>query len=223
VTTGSDAPSRPAERLPRKRRSSATVRDLILETARVVFSQRGYPGTTMRDVADEAGVTSATIFRQFKNKANLFEEAVAEPYGRFASEYVESWTTFLPKLESSEELVRGFVTSFYDFVVENKDLIATYSYFTRFESAAYGAGRSESVLSRELKRVEDWIQRDGEKYGFYDLDIPLTLRCCCSVVIGVVIHDDLLLPPTPQRPTRDRIIREITALILKGVSARRES
>jgi AcrR family transcriptional regulator len=219
MTTGSDAPSRPADRLPRRRRSSATVRELILDTARVVFSHRGYPGTTMRDVADEAGVTNATIFRQFKTKAKLFEEAVAEPYSRFVSEYVDSWASFLPKIESNEELVRGFVTSFYDFVVENKDLIATYSYFTRFESAA--AGQGESVLSRELTRIEDWIQRDGEKYGFYDLDIPLTLRCCCSLVIGMVIHDDLLLPPLPRRPTRERIIREITALILKGVSARR--
>jgi len=184
-----------------------------------VFSHRGYPGTTMRDVAEEAGVTSATIFRQFGNKANLFEEAVAEPYSRFVTEYIESCEEFLPRVESNEELVRRFVTSFYDFVVENKDLMATYSYFTRFEAAASGGPGAESVLSRELKRVEEWIQRDGEKYGFYDLDIPLTLRCCCSVVIGMVIHDDLLLPP--RRPTRERMIREMTALILKGVSARR--
>jgi AcrR family transcriptional regulator len=220
MSTGPEAPAQAVKKTPRRRRSSATVHELILETARVVFSHRGYPGTTMRDVADEAGVTNATIFRQFGSKANLFEEAVAEPYSRFVTEYIESWAEFLPRVESNEELVRGFVTSFYDFVVENKDLMTTYSYFTRFETAANGGPRAESVLSRELKRVEEWIQRDGEKYGFYDLDIPLTLRCCCSVVIGMVIHDDLLLPP--RRPTRERVVREITALILKGVSARRE-
>lgn len=212
-----EVPARP----PRKRRSSATVRELSLDAARAVFSARGYPGTTMRDVAEEAGVTNATIYRQFGNKAALFEAAVAEPFGRFATEYVDSWADFLPDIRSAEDLVRGFVTSFYDFVTENRDLIAAYTYYTRFEPAAFDSGRSESVLSRELKRIEEWISRDGEKYGFYDLDIPLTLRCCCSVVLGMTIHDDLLLPPGPSRPTRERLIREMTALILKGVSARR--
>jgi AcrR family transcriptional regulator len=210
-------------RMPRKRRSTATVRELILETARAVFSARGFARTTIRDVADEADVTTATIFRQFGSKANLFEEAIAEPYGRFVSEYIDSWESFLPGVESNEALVRGFVTSFYDFVLENKDLIAIYSYVTRFESDVFQSAAGESVLSRELKRVEDWIRRDGEKYGFYDLDIPLTLRCCCAVVIGVVIHEDLLLPAMPLRPTRERLIREMTTLILKGVSARRST
>ena len=208
-------------RAPRKRRSSATVRELILEAARAVFSARGYPGTTMRDVAEEADVTTATIFRQFGTKANLFEQAVTEPYSRFVSEYINSWQSFVPGVASSEELVRGFVTSFYDFVVENRDLIMIYSYFLRFEAAAYGGAPAESVLSRELHRVEEWIERDGEKYGFFDLDIPLTLRSCCAMVMGLVIHDNLLLPALPRRPTRERTVRELTALILKGVSARR--
>jgi AcrR family transcriptional regulator len=45
----------------------------VLETARRLFSQKGFKSVTTREIAAQSGVNEVTIFRQFQNKKNLFE------------------------------------------------------------------------------------------------------------------------------------------------------
>src|SRR3954466_7454217 len=77
------------ERAPR--RSSATVRSLVLTAARELFEQRGYEPVSTREIAERAGVTQAAVFRHFGTKAELFVEAVGEPLYAFITEYVRQW------------------------------------------------------------------------------------------------------------------------------------
>ncbi|AJE48604.1 TetR/AcrR family transcriptional regulator [Celeribacter indicus] len=48
--------------------------DLILDRAEILFAEQGYSGTTLRQVADAADVTSAMTAYYFRNKENLFRE-----------------------------------------------------------------------------------------------------------------------------------------------------
>ncbi|PTQ66689.1 TetR/AcrR family transcriptional regulator [Celeribacter persicus] len=48
--------------------------DKILDKAEILFAEQGYSGTTLRQVADAADVTSAMTAYYFKNKENLFRE-----------------------------------------------------------------------------------------------------------------------------------------------------
>lgn len=47
-------------------------REQILQTAVNLFSQRGFKGTTTKEIAKAAGVSEAIIFRHFKNKEELY-------------------------------------------------------------------------------------------------------------------------------------------------------
>jgi AcrR family transcriptional regulator len=58
---------------PARRRDAAKTRALLLETARRRFARDGYSSTTLRDIADEAGVNVALIARYFESKEGLFE------------------------------------------------------------------------------------------------------------------------------------------------------
>lgn len=49
---------------------------LILETALDVFAQKGFSGARTKEIAKEAGVSEAILFRHFKNKENLYVEAL---------------------------------------------------------------------------------------------------------------------------------------------------
>jgi len=59
------------ERLTRAERSAQTRIDL-LEAAERRFFVHGYHGTTLDDIADEAGYTKGAVYSTFKNKAGLF-------------------------------------------------------------------------------------------------------------------------------------------------------
>jgi len=66
---------------PRTRRlSAADRRRSILQAARKAFSDTGdMSGTTMRTIADRAGISEGVIYRHFESKDQLFYEAVVEP------------------------------------------------------------------------------------------------------------------------------------------------
>ena len=48
----------------------------ILQAAEALFLERGYSGTTLDDVAAQAGIAKHTIYRRFKSKEDLFVSAV---------------------------------------------------------------------------------------------------------------------------------------------------
>ncbi len=53
-----------------------TAREKVMEAATLLFGEKGYTATTIREVAEKAGVSELTIFRNFKNKENLFRESI---------------------------------------------------------------------------------------------------------------------------------------------------
>jgi AcrR family transcriptional regulator len=57
----------------RRLRDANRTRRLLLTVASGRFARDGYPATTVRDIADEAGVNVALISRYFTSKEGLFE------------------------------------------------------------------------------------------------------------------------------------------------------
>lgn len=65
--------ARPADARPR---DAAATRQALLDAARDLFASAGYDATTVRAIADRAGVNQALLFRYFGNKEGIFAEAV---------------------------------------------------------------------------------------------------------------------------------------------------
>src|SRR5215216_4958142 len=51
-------------------------RSQILEVAVSLFSQRGFRGTTTKEIAAAAGVSEAMVFRHFANKEELYSAII---------------------------------------------------------------------------------------------------------------------------------------------------
>jgi AraC-like DNA-binding protein len=54
-----------------------TAQQHLLDAAQQLFAERGYRGTTTKDIAQNAGVSENLIFRYFKSKSELM--VVASP------------------------------------------------------------------------------------------------------------------------------------------------
>lgn len=63
----------PREHSAYHRQVAATNREAILDSAADLFLADGYDGTSLARVAASAGVSKATLFKQFPTKAELFE------------------------------------------------------------------------------------------------------------------------------------------------------
>lgn len=51
---------------------TAKTRDMILDAALKIFSQKGYAASRLEDVAEEAGLTRGAIYWHFENKLKLY-------------------------------------------------------------------------------------------------------------------------------------------------------
>jgi AcrR family transcriptional regulator len=94
----------------RGRRPGRTeTRDEILRVARSQFAERGYTRTTMRSIAERAGVHPALLHHYFKTKERLYEDALdvqIDPFG-----VLDRLLDDTPREEVPEALVRHFVSS----------------------------------------------------------------------------------------------------------------
>jgi AcrR family transcriptional regulator len=75
---------------PKGPRNAAATRDAILQSALIAFSQAGYDGVGLREIAQEAGVTAILVNRYFGSKEILFGEVVE---ALFADESLFSGST----------------------------------------------------------------------------------------------------------------------------------
>jgi AcrR family transcriptional regulator len=100
------------------RRGSTEVRNLLLDAARSLFAARGYAGATTHDIACEAGVSEALVFRHFGTKAHLFERAVIDPINEFVSGYVEQWTARPRGEHTVERVAFAYVDGFYRLLLD---------------------------------------------------------------------------------------------------------
>ena len=61
---------------PRRQKQAAETKAAVLNAARAMFSERGWAGTGMRDIASAAEVSVETVYSLFGSKPELFQAAL---------------------------------------------------------------------------------------------------------------------------------------------------
>lgn len=110
------APSTPATAMRRSERSSQT-RQHILDASMHLFSRDGYPNTTVREIAREAGITDAAIYYHFATKGDLLHELISTRLRP------DLWNTEWAPGTSIREVVRAVMDRAARLIDENRDLL----------------------------------------------------------------------------------------------------
>jgi AcrR family transcriptional regulator len=76
VSTSDATTGHPAGPRAGRSRDAAASKDALLQAARALFGQRGFEGTTIREIGERAGVDAALIARYFGSKADLYIASV---------------------------------------------------------------------------------------------------------------------------------------------------
>ncbi|MEO0332890.1 MAG: TetR/AcrR family transcriptional regulator, partial [Bacteroidota bacterium] len=91
----------------------------IRQVAKRLFTERGYNGTKIRDVAEEAGVNIALLNYYFRSKERLYESIVIENFQEYKGAIAKVLND--PKL-SLEERIRQYTIQMFDTLKSNPDL-----------------------------------------------------------------------------------------------------
>lgn len=119
----------------------------IIESARRVFAESGYAATRTREIAAEAGVNEAMLYRHFPSKEELFEASVLESIDAAMVRATENAHGISRDLAGSasdvEDGIRRFFTDLADLAVDLGPLIG-----------ATGFGPNSPVRTKLIERLD---------------------------------------------------------------------
>ena len=200
------------------RRTPEEVRRLLLASARALFAERGYAGTSTREIAARAGVSETLLFRHFGVKAKLFERAVLDPINEFVHHYVEEWKSRPIEDHTAEAVAYAYVEGFFRLLTEHRQLVLALIAAGAFESMPELI--AASPLSQLMDELELVATREAEARGYAPFDVPVATRVVAGMVMSMTLLDDWLFAPGRRRPSRQRIVDEMVGFMLHGLAHR---
>jgi AcrR family transcriptional regulator len=195
--------------MPRESPASATRRDELLAIAAGLFAEKGFKNTTVRDIADAAGILSGSLYHHFDSKESMVDEILRtfqeELFGQYDA-IIASDADPLTKLEQA-------VLVSFDAIDQHRDEVAIFqndaAYLLTFDRFAYLADRN-----RQSREVWLTLLQHGIDAGVLrdDLDIELTYR---------FIRDTVWVAVAWYRPggrhTHTEIARQYLSILLEGI------
>lgn len=122
----------------------------LLGTAREIFAVRGFHGTSMDDVADEAGITKPVLYQHFASKRDLYLELLDDMRERLVHEL-----DHVPAAAGPEDLLAEGVQAYFRFVANNEAAfrIMVEASAVDLEVAKRVQGTREEIVERAARVV----------------------------------------------------------------------
>ena len=185
-------------------------RDELLDLAATMFADRGLRATTVRDIADSAGILSGSLYHHFKSKEQMVEEVLRDfldwLFGRY-QEIVEAETDPL-------ERVKGlFMASFEAIEHRHAQVVIYQDEAKRLSPLPQFSFVDER--NREQRRMWVDILTQGVAEGSFrpDLDVDLVYR---------FIRDTTWVSVRWYQPggplTAEQVGRQYLAIVLGGIT-----
>lgn len=159
-------------------------KEKILKAAQELFASYGYAGTTMKAVAEQAGVASGLVFHYFDNKENLFMAAGSELIDTMIFELRE-------RIDGAEDGCKAlglFVKAYLDFTIDNEKTFPTIIRCSPFSDDNPELDRKKiGAKFREIiDMVEEILRRGVEDGSIVDLPVTQNAFMVYANIVGAV-------------------------------------
>ncbi len=171
-------------------------RQLIFEAAERVFSEQGFDGAKMQDVAAEAGLSLGTLYAIFAGKAELFQ-AIHESRRRELMEYARGDAT---QHESAVAHLLHGVRAYTEFLLDHPNFLRIHFY----EGRALGLAKSpagaipDGQLEPGVELMLEAFERGLAEGVLYEGD-PMLMARLTIAVQQVMLADYLERPDGTDR------------------------
>jgi AcrR family transcriptional regulator len=190
-------------------------RDELLDLAATMFAERGLRATTVRDIADSAGILSGSLYHHFKSKEQMVEEVLRDfldwLFGRY-EEIVEIEPNPLERLKGL------FLTSFEAIEHRHAQVVIYQDEAKRLSSLP----QFDFVDIRNKEQRTMWLDllNEGIEQGCFrpDIDVDVVYR---------FIRDTTWVSVRWYQPggplTAEEVGRQYLSIVLGGISAHNNS
>lgn len=192
---------------------AATRRSELLAIAAGLFALKGFRNTTVRDIAESAGILSGSLYHHFDSKESMVDEILRTFQDELFGQYDE---ILLGDLDPRAKLERAVEVSFAA-IDQHPHEVAIFqneaAYLGAFDRFAYLAERNAQSRAVWITLLDDGVRGGALRT---DLDVELTYR---------FIRDTVWVAIGWYRPggklTHDVIARQYLAILLDGIAVPR--
>jgi AcrR family transcriptional regulator len=150
-------------------------REQLLDVGRRLFAERGLDGTSIEEIAAQAGVSKPVVYEHFGGKEGLYAVVVDREVDRFTS-----MATTLLSGEDTMEKFEVAAVALLHYIEENSD---GFRILVRDSHPASGSGTFASLISDIASQVE-YILADVLKERGYD---PKLAPMYSQMLVGMVV------------------------------------
>ncbi|MFJ3973761.1 TetR/AcrR family transcriptional regulator [Streptomyces sp. NPDC090021] len=184
----------------------------LLDTAAEVFAAQGYNATTVRKIADAAGMLAGSLYYHFDSKESMLDEILSA----FLTELWDGYDAVLAAGLGPRETIEALVTESFREIDRHRAAVAIYQKEARTLSAQ---PRFHYLSDSQVKFEKAWLgtlERGVAAEVFRaDLDIRLTYR---------FVRDTVWVAASWYRPggqhSPDEIARQYLSMVLDGIALR---
>ncbi|WP_334328708.1 TetR/AcrR family transcriptional regulator [Companilactobacillus sp. HBUAS59699] len=190
----------------------------VLKAAIKLFSEQGYDGTATAQIAEESGMSQATIFKYFKTKNILLKSIVEPVITNLLPSYGNKFITNVSNHSTSlEQMVHFIIRDRFDFLVNNKSVVLIIisellvNDDVREMAMEFVNDKKEQFVDVVWAAMKD----TGELRD--DVDLLYVLRTIASQLIFYFIQTQKLIPAT----TDEQIDKELTKIetgVIRAIS-----
>lgn len=161
-----------------KEKERETRRQIVVESSLALFAKKPFYEVGMREVAVEAGISAATIYRYFSSQEELFHEA-------FIQEIDTASKAFRNMLQKDEPAgMEDFGLTFVDHLIENESTFQMMTYLMLKSNLTNPVmGRFDSVTKIFFDLCEQLLVKNGAKGG----NVRLYAHCYIASLAGILM------------------------------------
>nr|WP_255567432.1 TetR/AcrR family transcriptional regulator [Alicyclobacillus sp. TC] len=184
----------------------------MLAAARKLFSEKGYHGTTIREIAEERGILSGSLYAHIDSKEDLLFAIADEG----ANAFIDALTPVLEKDVSAAEKLRLGLAAHIGVIAHRLEAARVFFH----EWHALGKERRQEILEKRLSYEAMWdeILQQGISQGEFSADGARFARLLILSVANWVYQ--WYSPNGSHSP--EQIAHQFSALILHGIAANHE-
>lgn len=211
------APDAPAD-ADGRRQIGARNRERLLGAATEMFAQRGYRGTTTKDLAASAGITERTLFRHVPSKAALFRQAVIAPVDAFVRDFANGWSERPQGSRDTEVEVREFYETLLVVIDDERSLLLALMAALAYEVNDADFPDLELTFAPMLDALAEIFAVEAGIRG-WTLDHGIAVRLIVGMALSVTLHSSWLFAGRAE-PDRALLVDQLTRLTVHGLDGR---
>jgi len=196
----------------RKQHAEQT-RRLLIETALVVFSEKGFNSTRLEDIASRAGVTRGAFYWHFKNKADVF----CQLYESIMIEFIDKMERAVNRVENAPDKLHEIFNAVIVPLANDEKTLQSARLFYASEYSPQVVSKLREIRRRLLMRVKKLFKEmieEGKARGELqkDLDTENILFALMSLIRGMTtqIIDGLL-------DIKEKNIQSVASIFINGM------